>query len=128
MRDRQKRRGGEGRCEEGWTTWQSRRGESLAALARRVLDGADEVGAGGVELPATCGGGGAGLRVRGFVVDARTRGVPVRSAAALRDALAAPAQTLSLEDFRAVAVGPSERDVVLVVSREDADAKAVHWV
>ncbi|CAJ1007090.1 hypothetical protein Q4I28_002404 [Leishmania naiffi] len=64
---------------------------------------------GGVELPATCGGGGAGLRVRGFVVDARTRGVPVRSAAALRDALAAPAQTLSLEDFRAVAVGPSER-------------------
>ncbi|CAM37745.1 conserved hypothetical protein [Leishmania braziliensis MHOM/BR/75/M2904] len=128
MCDRQKRRGGEGRCEEGWTTWQSRRGESLAALARRVLDGADEVGAGGVELPATCGGGGAGLRVRGFVVDARTRGVPVRSAAALRDALAAPAQTLSLEDFRAVAVGPSERDVVLVVSREDADAKAVHWV
>ncbi|AIN96971.2 hypothetical protein LPMP_160970 [Leishmania panamensis] len=99
-------------------------GEGISVIARRALDAMG----GGVELPATCGGGGAGLRVRGFVVDARTRGVPVRSAAALRDALAAPAQTLSLEDFRAVAVGPSERDVVLVVSREDADAKAVHWV
>nr|CAJ2469725.1 unnamed protein product [Leishmania braziliensis] len=99
-------------------------GEDISDIARRALDAMG----GGVELPATCGGGGAGLRVRGFVVDARTRGVPVRSAAALRDALAAPAQTLSLEDFRAVAVGPSERDVVLVVSREDADAKAVHWV
>ncbi|CAM37747.1 hypothetical protein, unknown function [Leishmania braziliensis MHOM/BR/75/M2904] len=110
------------------TVRQSRRGESLAALARRVLDGADEVGAGGVELPATCGGGGAGLRVRGFVVDARTPATPLRDVRAVPTALAAPAQTLSLEDFRAVAVGPSERDVVLVVSREDADAKAVHWV
>ncbi|KAG5504240.1 hypothetical protein JIQ42_06072 [Leishmania sp. Namibia] len=101
------------------------RGEGIADVARRAIGGA---GAGaGVELPSTCGGG-AGLRVRGFVVDARTPGAPVRSAAALRDALAVPAQTLSLEDFRAVAVGPSEGDVVLVVSRADADAKAVHWV
>ncbi|CAG9572141.1 Protein_of_unknown_function_(DUF3184) [Leishmania major strain Friedlin] len=100
------------------------RGESVAEIARRAMGEMR----GGVELPWTCGGGGAGLRVRGFVVDARTRGAPVRSAAALRDALAVPAQTLSLEDFRAVAVGPSEGDVVLVVSREDAEAQAVHWV
>ncbi|TPP51138.1 hypothetical protein CGC21_24850 [Leishmania donovani] len=100
------------------------RGESVAEIARRAMGEMR----GGVELPSTCGAGGAGLRVRGFVVDARTRGAPVRSAAALRDALAVPAQTLSLEDFRAVAVGPSEGDVVLVVSREDAEAKAVHWV
>ncbi|CBZ25284.1 conserved hypothetical protein [Leishmania mexicana MHOM/GT/2001/U1103] len=100
------------------------RGESVAEIARRAMGEMR----GGVELPSTCGGGGAGLRVRGFVVDARTRGAPVRSAAALRDALAVPAQTLSLEDFRAVAVGPSAADVVLVVSREDAEAKAVHWV
>ncbi|KAG5504243.1 hypothetical protein JIQ42_06075 [Leishmania sp. Namibia] len=99
------------------------RGEGVADVARRAIGGAGA----GVELPSTCGGG-AGLRVRGFVVDARTPGAPVRSAAALRDALAVPAQTLSLEDFRAVAVGPSEGDVVLVVSRADADAKAVHWV
>ncbi|KAG5504246.1 hypothetical protein JIQ42_06078 [Leishmania sp. Namibia] len=99
------------------------RGEGIADVARRAIGGAGA----GVELPSTCGGG-AGLRVRGFVVDARTPGAPVRSAAALRDALAVPAQTLSLEDFRAVAVGPSEGDVVLVVSRADADAKAVHWV
>ncbi|KAG5508812.1 hypothetical protein JKF63_05311 [Porcisia hertigi] len=103
-------------------------GESVADVARRALDAAGETGGGGVELPSTCGGGGAGLRVRGFVVDARTPGAPVRSAAALRDALAVPAQTLSLEDFRVVAVGPSEGDVVLVVSRKDADAGAVHWV
>ncbi|AYU77685.1 Protein of unknown function (DUF3184), putative [Leishmania donovani] len=100
------------------------RGESVAEIARRAMGEMR----GGVELPSTCGAGGAGLRVHGFVVDARTRGAPVRSAAALRDALAVPAQTLSLEDFRAVAVGPSEGDVVLVVSREDAEAKAVHWV
>ncbi|KAG5482028.1 hypothetical protein LSCM1_05743 [Leishmania martiniquensis] len=99
------------------------RGEDAADIARRAIGGAGA----GVVLPSTCGGG-AGLRVRGFVVDARTPGAPVRSAAALRDALAVPAQTLSLEDFRAVAVGPSAGDVVLVVSRADADAKAVHWV
>ncbi|KAG5508811.1 hypothetical protein JKF63_05310 [Porcisia hertigi] len=103
-------------------------GASVADVARRALDAAGETGGGGVELPSTCGGGGGGLRVRGFVVDARTPGAPVRSVAALRDALAVPAQTLSLEDFRVVAVGPSEGDVVLVVSREDADARAVHWV
>ncbi|KAG5482555.1 hypothetical protein CUR178_05695 [Leishmania enriettii] len=99
------------------------RGDGITEVARRAIGGAGA----GVVLPSTCGGG-AGLRVRGFVVDARTPGAPVRSAAALRDALAVPAQTLSLEDFRAVAVGPSEGDVVLVVSRADADAKAVHWV
>ncbi|KAG5504249.1 hypothetical protein JIQ42_06081 [Leishmania sp. Namibia] len=105
----------------------SRRGESLAALARRVVDGFDDSVHGGVVLPSTCGGG-AGLRVRGFVVDARTPGAPLRDVRAVATALAVPAQTLSLEDFRAVAVGPSEGDVVLVVSRADADAKAVHWV
>ncbi|GET87461.1 protein of unknown function, putative [Leishmania tarentolae] len=99
-------------------------GVDVAEIAR----GAIGEMVGGVELPSTCGGGGAGLRVRGLVVDARTPGAAVRSAAALRDALAVPAQTLSLEDFRVVAVGPSEGDVVLVVSREDAEAKAVHWV
>ncbi|CBZ25285.1 hypothetical protein, unknown function [Leishmania mexicana MHOM/GT/2001/U1103] len=110
------------------TVQKSPRGESLVALARRVLDAADETGSSGVELPSTCGGGGAGLRVRGFVVDARTRGAPLRDMRAVATALAVPAQTLSLEDFRAVAVGPSAADVVLVVSREDAEAKAVHWV
>ncbi|CAG9572144.1 hypothetical protein LMJF_16_1060 [Leishmania major strain Friedlin] len=110
------------------TVKKSRRGESLAALARRVLDDADKTGDSGVELPWTCSGGCAGLRVRGFLVDARTPGAPLRDMRAVATALAVPAQTLSLEDFRAVAVGPSEGDVVLVVSREDAEAKAVHWV
>ncbi|GET87463.1 protein of unknown function, putative [Leishmania tarentolae] len=109
------------------TVKKSRRGESLAALARRVLD-ANGSRSSSVELPSTCGGGGAGLRVRGFVVDARTPGAPLRDVRFVATALAVPAQTLSLEDFRVVAVGPSEGDVVLVVSREDAEAKAVHWV
>ncbi|KAG5482032.1 hypothetical protein LSCM1_05747 [Leishmania martiniquensis] len=105
----------------------SRRGESLAALARRVADGIDSTVSGSATLPSTCSAG-AGLRVRGFVVDARTPGAPLRDTRAVATALAVPAQTLSLEDFRAVAVGPSAGDVVLVVSRADADAKAVHWV
>ncbi|KAK7198890.1 hypothetical protein NESM_000855500 [Novymonas esmeraldas] len=113
---------------DGVVVRQSRRGESLEDLARRVLDAG--AGGGGVVLPATCGAGagGAGLRVRGFVVDARTAGAPIRNVHKVATALAVPAQTLALEDFRAVAVGPSAGDVVLVVSREDAAAKAVHWV
>ncbi|KAL7705306.1 hypothetical protein N2W54_000290 [Lotmaria passim] len=108
------------------------RDESLAELAARVIGRLDA----GVELPSTCGhsgdndaaAAGAGLRVRGFVIDARTPSAPVKSVGALRDALAMPGQTLALEDFRAVRVGPEDRDVVLVLAREDADAKAVHWI
>ena len=110
------------------------RTEALADVALRALR---ESGGAGVELPSTCGhsgdndgaaAAGAGLRVRGFVIDARTPSAPVKSVGALRDALAMPGQTLALEDFRAVRVGPEDRDVVLVLAREDADAKAVHWI
>ncbi|KAL7705307.1 hypothetical protein N2W54_000291 [Lotmaria passim] len=110
------------------------RTEALADIALRALR---ESGGAGVELPSTCGNSGdndgaaaagAGLRVRGFVIDARTPSAPVKSVGALRDALAMPGQTLALEDFRAVRVGPEDRDVVLVLAREDADAKAVHWI
>ncbi|KAL7711386.1 hypothetical protein N2W54_000303 [Lotmaria passim] len=106
----------------------------MADVALRALR---ESGGAGVELPSTCGhsgdndgaaAAGAGLRVRGFVIDARTPSAPVKSVGALRDALAMPGQTLALEDFRAVRVGPEDRDVVLVLAREDADAKAVHWI
>ncbi|KPA77928.1 hypothetical protein ABB37_06713 [Leptomonas pyrrhocoris] len=103
------------------------RGDSIADLASRILGnhGASVV------LPSTCGagdGGAAGLRVRGFVMDARTPHAPVTSTAALRAALSMPGQTLALEDFRAMRVGPDDRDVVLVLAREDAAAKAVHWI
>ncbi|KPA77927.1 hypothetical protein ABB37_06712 [Leptomonas pyrrhocoris] len=106
----------------------SARGEGVADVARRVLQASDGAG---VVLPSTCGagdGGAAGLRVRGFVMDARTPHAPVTSTAALRAALSMPGQTLALEDFRAVRVGPDDRDVVLVLAREDAAAKAVHWI
>ncbi|KPA77922.1 hypothetical protein ABB37_06701 [Leptomonas pyrrhocoris] len=106
----------------------SARGEGVADVARRVLQASDGAG---VVLPSTCGagdGGAAGLRVRGFVMDARTPHAPVTSTAALRAALSMPGQTLALEDFRAMRVGPDDRDVVLVLAREDAAAKAVHWI
>ncbi|KAL7705309.1 hypothetical protein N2W54_000293, partial [Lotmaria passim] len=64
------------------------RDESLAELAARVIGRLDA----GVELPSTCGhsgdndaaAAGAGLRVRGFVIDARTPSAPVKSVGALR--------------------------------------------
>ncbi|KPI84960.1 hypothetical protein ABL78_5975 [Leptomonas seymouri] len=106
----------------------ARRGETLVNLARQALSSDEGLG---VALPSTCGGvggGAAALRVRGFVIDARTPHLPIREVHHIPEALAVPGQTLALEDFRAVRVGPADGDVVLVLAREDAAAKAVHWV
>ncbi|KPA77929.1 hypothetical protein ABB37_06714 [Leptomonas pyrrhocoris] len=106
----------------------TKRGQSLVNL---TLQAFANDGGFAVALPSTCGagdGGAAGLRVHGFVIDAQTPHLPLRQVKHIPEALSMPGQTLALEDFRAMRVGPDDRDVVLVLAREDAAAKAVHWI
>ncbi|RNF02551.1 putative ATP-dependent chaperone [Trypanosoma rangeli] len=70
--------------------------------------------------------GGSQVKVAALAIDARTRHL-LDSVAALTRAIEVPAQSLALEDFELAAPTDSNGSV-LVLSREDAKRKAIHWV
>ncbi|EKF26058.1 ATP-dependent chaperone, putative [Trypanosoma cruzi marinkellei] len=70
--------------------------------------------------------GGRDAKVTALVIDARTRH-PLDSILALIHALEVPGQSLALEDFVLKSFMESKNSFLLL-SREDAKRKAVHWV
>ncbi|PBJ72041.1 hypothetical protein BCY84_16047 [Trypanosoma cruzi cruzi] len=70
--------------------------------------------------------GGRDAQVTALVIDARTRH-PLDSIVALIHALEVPGQSLALEDFE-IKTFTETKSSFLLLSREDAKRKAVHWV
>ncbi|ESL05253.1 hypothetical protein TRSC58_07111 [Trypanosoma rangeli SC58] len=70
--------------------------------------------------------GGSQVKVAALAIDARTQHV-LDSVAALTRAIEVPGQSLALEDFE-LAAPTNSNGSVLVLSREDAKRKAIHWV
>lgn len=106
--------------------------DDVARVVRRMLRNHESYHTGRVvTMPRSCGSAYDDKRVHAFVIDSRPSydvSAALRNTSTVRVTLGMPGQTLALEDFQTVWIGPESNDVVLVLSRMDADDRSIHWI